>query len=330
MAELVKSSYSANHYICTPPNSHSPQQPHYLLYFITGNPGLIGYYTTFLNTLASLLSQNDSSASADAANSRKPAYTVAGKSLLGFGTATQTTRPGPFNLEEVIEDAKSNVLSAIQKGESENGTKYSGVILMGHSVGGYISLEVIRRLRASPPSTLSLKTTPIDAILLFPTVTHIAKSPQGIKFSKMFARFSNAPELVHQLSQFGFWPLSDGVMKTVIKWIMRMDDTTSEATARFLKSEKGVRQALFLARDEMETITEDRWDEEVWGVEKEENEIGERIEPPRLVFYFGERDHWVADHTRDALIKARYREGNGKVKMVIDDNKIPHGFCIRK
>ena len=69
--------------------------------------------------------------------------------------------------------------------------------------------------------------------------------------------------------------------------------------------------------------SEDKWEDEVWGVENEESSG----ETPRLVFYFGQGDHWVADHTRDALIKARGNTGEG-VKMIIDEDGIPHGFCI--
>ena len=114
-----------------------------------------------------------------------------------------------------------------------------------------------------------------------------------------------------------------------------MPDDAAGVTAHFLRSKTGVAQSLHMARDEMATITEDKWDEEIWGVEgedikragSEKKGAGKLGEAPRLVFYFGEDDHWVADHTRDALIKAR-GSGSGRVKMVLDEDNIPHGFCI--
>ena len=84
-----------------------------------------------------------------------------------------------------------------------------------------------------------------------------------------------------------------------------------------------------MACDEMQEITEDRWDEDLWGT----SERSPYSEKTKLVFYFGNRDHWVADHTRDELISARaHGEGSDqrKPKMVIDKDGIPHGFCIRK
>lgn len=42
-----------------------------------------------------------------------------------------------------------------------------------------------------------------------------------------------------------------------------------------------------MARDEMTMINEDRWDEEIWGVEKPDHASGSEI--PQLYFYFAEK-----------------------------------------
>ena len=46
------------------------------------------------------------------------------------------------------------------------------------------------------------------------------------------------------------------------------------------------------------------------------------------------QDHWVSNHVRDELIAARGREkedkSSSKPLMLIDDNDIPHSFCISK
>jgi hypothetical protein len=46
------------------------------------------------------------------------------------------------------------------------------------------------------------------------------------------------------------------------------------------------------------------------------------------------QDHWVSNHIRDELIAAR-GEGEDKASsskplMLIDDNEVPHSFCIGK
>jgi len=49
------------------------------------------------------------------------------------------------------------------------------------------------------------------------------------------------------------------------------------------------------------------------------------------VFYFAERDHWVADRTREAIIRTRGGEGGaGRPRMVVaEEGEIVHGWCIR-
>lgn len=40
-----------------------------------------------------------------------------------------------------------------------------------------------------------------------------------------------------------------------------------------------------MAKEEMDSITEDKWDEDIWGIEHEDSELEAEI--PRLFFYFG-------------------------------------------
>ena len=87
-----------------------------------------------------------------------------------------------------------------------------------------------------------------------------------------------------------------------------------------------------MAADEMREITSDKWDDEIWGIAAPDTSSeGERRPPARLVFYFGRNDHWVAEQTRDDIIKARgskaAENGDGP-KMVVCEENVVHGFCI--
>lgn len=42
-----------------------------------------------------------------------------------------------------------------------------------------------------------------------------------------------------------------------------------------------------MAKDELEMITEDKWDEDIWGVEHADPDS--KLDIPKLVFYFGEQ-----------------------------------------
>ena len=83
----------------------------------------------------------------------------------------------------------------------------------------------------------------------------------------------------------------------------------------------------------MRTITFDEWDDEVWGAAQASKSGVERA---KLWFLFGEGDHWVAEGTREELM--RVRGGKGKTqgkeeemwrpRMEVDEGCVPHGFCI--
>lgn len=131
-------------------------------------------------------------------------------------------------------------------------------------------------------------------------------------------------------------PLS--LLATLIKALMGFPDDAAHTTASFVKSPHGVQQALHMARDEMFQIDTDFWDDEVWGAAHPSENKHERAQ---LRFLFAEKDHWVADETRDKLIQARGRSAASSVQetdglgedwkpiMEIDQEGFPHGFCLR-
>lgn len=102
------------------------------------------------------------------------------------------------------------------------------------------------------------------------------------------------------------------------------ENTVAETTCAFLKSRSGVRQALHLGADEMQTITSDKWSDDIWGIPSVEEPLA------KLFFYFGRGDHWVAERTRDEIIAVRGRQsykGDGPTMMVCEDG-LPHAFCL--
>ncbi len=82
-----------------------------------------------------------------------------------------------------------------------------------------------------------------------------------------------------------------------------------------------------MAKDELREITEDSWDDEIWGASVPDTDSPRT----KLIFYFGKKDHWVANHIRDDLIRARaFKEDQPdslRPKMLVDNDGIPHAFC---
>lgn len=85
-----------------------------------------------------------------------------------------------------------------------------------------------------------------------------------------------------------------------------------------------------MARDEMHTITADVWDDEIWGAQAPSSHPHPR---PVLRFLFAREDHWVADETRDELIRARGGDGGEAWRPVMEvdaQGGYVHGFCIEQ
>ena len=156
-------------YYSPSPGKSRDKSQDYLIFHIPGNPGLIPYYDPFLSTLHKLLSAFASTN-----------FYICGYSLSGFETAelhdSGTARL--TGLRGQITHIEERLYAEVNK-HRQNFGRTPKVILMGHSVGAYILLELIRNHRKmieSGEKDFDL----IGGILLFPTITDIAKSPSGI------------------------------------------------------------------------------------------------------------------------------------------------------
>jgi len=166
---------------------HPPSSSHVervLVYILPGNPGLISFYEPFANGLVSLLKAGNC---AD-----KAAIRICGKSYRGFEVATSEktqgeadTDGGPcmFGLADTIAACARDVESFADPDPSGPPTK---VILIGHSVGAYILLELLAR------RTELKRVDLIGGILVFPTVTYIARSRLGRIITVCFPCFSSS------------------------------------------------------------------------------------------------------------------------------------------
>jgi pimeloyl-ACP methyl ester carboxylesterase len=164
--------------------------------FISGNPGLISYYHPFLSLLADQLRVSKGS---------KPggSFQIYGCSLGGFElledkvqpSNDRSHKPNPkiYGLEDqihfvhgklhtlVTENSKTT-LSQTRSADAATPPPRQKVILIGHSVGAYIAMEILRRHRETSGSK-SVEFDIIGGVMLFPTVMDIAASPSGRKLT---------------------------------------------------------------------------------------------------------------------------------------------------
>lgn len=176
-------------------SSSSGPSDEYHIFFVTGNPGCIAYYHDFLSLLAENLSMQNERGEVRRVH-------VYGHSLANFTEAQgghtselQGVRK-ILRLEEQIQYVEvllEQYVHSLQKGYVDQG--FAGrkaptqlkIILVGHSVGAYICMEVLRRLRAKEKMQSKLPNGGSDVggikfvglIGLWPTITWIGKSPNG-------------------------------------------------------------------------------------------------------------------------------------------------------
>ncbi|KAI0427247.1 hypothetical protein F5Y09DRAFT_316837 [Xylaria sp. FL1042] len=287
---------------------------HVLIFLVPGNPGLVGYYAPFLSALRDLIDSNTSLSNIS--------FHIHGQSLAGFTDEDHepfTSQRKPHDLEYQIQHILKSVSGLRIESGPKDGQPYDHVLLMGHSVGAYIALETCHRVLQDPSLAPELKLT--SGILLFPTIDHIADSPNGWKLN-MLRQTPLLGDNAYRVAQ-GFlrlWPYS--TLHWFVSKTLGFPPHAADVTTRWLKSRDGVWQSLHLGMDEMRVIREDKWDDELWEIAQ-----SSKSAIPKFYFFFGQKDHWVADRYRDAFIQKRSAQAE-RTRLIVDEGDIPHAFCI--
>nr|XP_028578171.1 lipid droplet-associated hydrolase [Podarcis muralis] len=229
--------------------------PKALLLVIPGNPGLPGYYRAFLKKLYSCLNQ------------QYPVWVVgqAGHCKLPQGmkmieeTDVNKLNDG-FGLRGQIE----HKLSFIRK----NVPKDVKLVLIGHSIGAYMIIEMMKRAQ---------DVEILRSLLLFPTVERMAESPQGKIMTPLLTWFRYPLYMLSYFTSF----LPDRIKHFVLRLasvILHLDDATLATTIDFLNFDSVV-NAVYLGNQEMKQVVE-------------RDNTGIRKHLKKLTFYYGTIDCW--------------------------------------
>ncbi|KAK8097066.1 hypothetical protein PG999_013010 [Apiospora kogelbergensis] len=302
-----------------------------LVFMISGNPGLIDYYKPFLSALRTLL---DSSAA-----SKGTRFHLCGQDLAGFNdndhepfSAANPPRDVAYQVNYLFKTLSEYRIQ--DEGSPKRGKPFDEVILVGHSVGTYLILQLFHKLLREPEAAPHLRLK--AGILLFPTIEHIRHSPSGQRMELLRKAGPLLESNAHLLAWGFLWLWPYAALLWVITNVLGQPPAAAHVTARWLKSRDGVWQALHMGLDEMRVIGEDQWDEEIWEIEREDAVataaaagnvgVGNRL-PPKFFFFFGKDDHWVANHFRDAFIERRQKHTE-RTRLMVDEGNLPHAFCI--
>uniref|UniRef100_A0A3B4YNY3 Lipid droplet-associated hydrolase n=1 Tax=Seriola lalandi dorsalis TaxID=1841481 RepID=A0A3B4YNY3_SERLL len=135
--------------------------------------------------------------------------------------------------------------------------KETNLILVGHSIGCYIILEMIKR----DPELKILK-----AVMLFPTIERMAQTPQGKVMTPVLCHM----RYVAYLPLFLLSLLPDRFKSSLIKLVFAM---TQMQLSLFIAN------AMYMGGQEMKNV-----------LERDNITIKNNLE--KLIFYYGATDHW--------------------------------------
>ncbi|KAK3345852.1 hypothetical protein B0T25DRAFT_571007 [Lasiosphaeria hispida] len=294
----------------------------FMIYILPGNPGLISFYEPFAVALALLLKRSSVAKNAS--------IRICGKSFRGFETGAtdhNEQAAGPVGLPETILGAETDLMAfaTSMSPSSRAASPMVRVILIGHSVGAYALLELLRRQGDRSRADAGAR-NPVDivgGILVFPTVTHIARSRAGWILTPILSIWGFAA-VVGVLVNIVFLLLPFSFVYGLVRLVTRFPASAATTVTHFLKSRNGIRQTCWLGKEEMRLITEDKWNEDVWGSGSSQD--------PTLYMYFGQNDLFVPSDARDKLIVAHGnipgQEESQEARAFIDMHRIPHSWCI--
>ncbi|WWC89420.1 uncharacterized protein L201_004344 [Kwoniella dendrophila CBS 6074] len=272
-----------------PPKRGTSLPPDHLILFILGNPGLLGYYPPFLTHLHRSLPES---------------HAILATSHIGHSVNVPSPKEPldlPQQLESKIELVES-LREYLDNWSEESGQSSSNprISLMGHSVGAWLSCEIMKRLnkRDNP------KEWPVSSgYLLFPTLGWISNTWNGWTLWPIFRR-PVKPLL----------PLLSPLLRPILPFTSLPSTSLS-----LVKSPEVIKHVLHLSRSEMDLIRDldlDWFDSQRLDDDNQRGLFG--------VWADNNMDGWVGKDgplVQDAL---GWEEG-GRVKML---EGVPHAFCL--
>jgi len=287
-------------------------QPHTVLLFVPGNPGLVDFYIPYLSALQRRYGS-------PASNQKALKLTIIAKAHCGHSPALfasgriQNLRETRTSLHAQI-DSVAQIYDAIRQYYSpsstdsvhDSGPRRTRIILAGHSVGAWIALQLLKRR------------PDVDALfLLFPTISNIGGTPNGRMLSWLFN--SPFPAIISRLS-----PVTHLVSDGVLQYLFQPWPTSQIAVLRSLiSSPSTIRSTLSMAHEEMSLIKP--LDES----SSDRHLLAQFAD--RMYFYFAEKDNWVGKE-REVIVKVLERTGHFledmEIRIMHGQEGVPHSFCI--
>ncbi|KFO36005.1 lipid droplet-associated hydrolase isoform X2 [Fukomys damarensis] len=269
-------------------NDQSVHRPKMLIFIITGNPGFSVFYVPFAKALYSLTDRCF------------PVWVIshAGHVLAPKDKKILTTSEDPnaqeikdiYGLRGQIEHKIAFLRSQVPKDVK--------LILVGHSVGSYMVLQMLKYAPELPV---------IRAFLLFPAIERMAETPNGRIFTPLLCWFRY---VLYATDYLLLTPCPDIVKSWLISLVLRVMNLKAELTLTNVIQPFCLANAFYLGAQEMMTI-----------VKRDDDVVKEHLS--KLTFYYGTSDSWCPIRYYDDIKKV-FPEGD----IRLCEKNIPHAFVL--
>uniref|UniRef100_H3CD22 Lipid droplet-associated hydrolase n=1 Tax=Tetraodon nigroviridis TaxID=99883 RepID=H3CD22_TETNG len=227
-----------------------------LFLVIPGNPGVVGFYRTFMQTIHSVCGYTHPVWAVSHAG-----HCATPHSMDMVEDPSAAEHGDAFGLSGQVEHKLAFIRTHVPKG-----TK---LVLVGHSIGCYIILEMMKR---SPELEV------LKSVMLFPTIERMARTPQGRVLTPVLCHL----RYLAYLPLFLLSLLPDRVKASLISLafggIHSLDRTVIQPTVQLLSGDCAA-NAMYMAGQEMVKV-----------LERDNVTIGKHL--GKIIFYYGATDHW--------------------------------------
>ncbi|XP_051578450.1 lipid droplet-associated hydrolase [Myxocyprinus asiaticus] len=147
--------------------------------------------------------------------------------------------------------------------------RYTNLLLIGHSTGCYIILEMMKRAQ-------EMKV--VKAVMVFPTIEHMACSPQGKVMTPVLCRLRYAVYLPIILLSLLPERLKTSMVRLTLRNLYALDNSIIPATITLINVDCAA-NGMYMESHEMHLV-----------VERDNLTIRQHLS--KLNFYYGAMDHW--------------------------------------
>ncbi|XP_063171167.1 lipid droplet-associated hydrolase [Candoia aspera] len=230
--------------------------PRLLFLVIPGNPGLVGFYQTFSKALYRGLNQ------------QYPVWVVS------HGGHCKTPY-GVKRKEEMVSNETDDVFGLHGQVEHKlnflrkNVPKDVKLILIGHSIGCYIALKIMKH---APELEI------LRIILLFPTIERMAQSPQGKLLTPVLCQL----RYILYMPAYLLTLLPEKAKSFLVRCALRGQRLSDEASVRTsvdMMNMDCIANIMYLGSQEMRKV-----------IERDNSTIKQHLK--KLTFYYGAADVW--------------------------------------